>query len=292
MMDCSKIAAIVNGVPVAIAPPEGYVVDFDHPQQNSLIQAYWLFSVGNFLTFLFMSQRVYVKLIIQRRVQIEDGKMLTLGIRRLPSGIMGVHGWEMPLSKFMLFMQSLVIFIVVGSSVAIMFATIFACQPVAAAWDLTITEFTCINRVALHEATAIIGAVTDLLVLAVPVSIVVTLQITTWLKIGLIGFFIIGAITSFTSIMRLVALINSLDNEDKSWGAGVVLLWIFAESNLAIICGPTTTIKPYVAPRLLGSSANTSKYGAGGNTAKMGNSSHALRTFGGTGGGSETSTLV
>ncbi|KAK3376567.1 hypothetical protein B0T24DRAFT_700228 [Lasiosphaeria ovina] len=158
------MAAIVNGVPVTIAPTEGYVVDFDHPQQNSLIQAYWLFSVGNFLAFIFMLQRVYVKLVIQRRVQIEDGDFCgeKLYQRLAPQWWFQVMVWS-------------VIFVVVCSSVAIMFAAIFACQPVAAAWDLTVTEFTCINRVALYEATAIIGAVTDLLVLAVPVPIVVTL---------------------------------------------------------------------------------------------------------------------
>ncbi|KAJ4157626.1 hypothetical protein NW754_009270 [Fusarium falciforme] len=47
------MAAVVNGVPVAIPPPEGYEVDFDNPQRNSVTAAYWLFGVGNFLALLF-----------------------------------------------------------------------------------------------------------------------------------------------------------------------------------------------------------------------------------------------
>lgn len=66
-------AYFVDGVPVVMPPPPGYVVDFDHPQRNSVVAAYVLFGVGNFLCLLFIMQRAYVKLVLQRRVQIEDG---------------------------------------------------------------------------------------------------------------------------------------------------------------------------------------------------------------------------
>lgn len=142
---------------------------------------------------------------------------------------MGTHSWEMPIDKFMLFLQALyqlpilynpvqcgaklsllllyrrlapqlwykvsvwaVGFVVVGSSVAIMFAAIFACSPVRSAWDLTVPG-TCIDRPALYQWTAILGAVTDILVLAVPIPIVVTLQVSLKQKIALVAAFSIGA---------------------------------------------------------------------------------------------------
>ncbi|KAK3367556.1 hypothetical protein B0H63DRAFT_83670 [Podospora didyma] len=334
------MAAFVNGVPVVMPPPEGYVVDFDNPERNSVTEAYWLFAVGNLLSLLFVLQRVYVKIFVQRRIQLEDVCLLvayvfsvvlqTLIIRDFARGIMGTHAWEMPLPKFLLFLQALyqlpilynpvqcgaklallllyrrlapqrwfqilvwsVMFVVVGSSVGIMFAAIFPCRPVSAAWDITIAEFTCINRVALYEATAILGAITDVMVLAVPIPIVVTLQIPRRQKIGLVALFSIGAITVFTSIMRLVALINSMGNTDQSWGGGVVLLWIFAEANLSIICGAMPTIKPFlrhISPRLLGSSRNkSSNYADGGKSGQL--TPNAPPTFGGTGGESSSSAL-
>lgn len=66
-------AFFVDGVPVAMPPPPGYVVDFDNPQRNSVVAAYAIFGVGNLLCLLFMLQRAYVKLVLQKRVQIEDG---------------------------------------------------------------------------------------------------------------------------------------------------------------------------------------------------------------------------
>lgn len=67
------MAAVIDGVPVALPPPPGYVVDLDNPARNSVTEAYWLYGVGNFLCLLFMMQRAYVRLVIQRRIQIEDG---------------------------------------------------------------------------------------------------------------------------------------------------------------------------------------------------------------------------
>ncbi len=142
---------------------------------------------------------------------------------------MGTHSWEMPLDKFMLFLKALYQlpilynpvqcgaklallllyrrlapqpwykasvwitgFVVVGSSVGIMFAAIFACTPVRSAWDLSITDGHCIDRPALYQATAILGAVTDIMVLAVPIPIVVTLRVSLKQKVALITAFGIG----------------------------------------------------------------------------------------------------
>lgn len=141
---------------------------------------------------------------------------------------MGTHGWEMPITKFMLFLKALyllpilynpvqcgaklsllllyrrlapqkwfqvtiwvVAFFVVGSSIAIMFTTIFPCRPIESAWSLTPQN--CIDRPAVYQATAILGAVTDAMVFAVPVPIVVGLRITRRQKIGLICIFGVGA---------------------------------------------------------------------------------------------------
>lgn len=247
----------VNGVPVIMPPPEGYVVDFENPARNSVTEAYWLFGVGNFLALLFMMQHLYTKAFIRRRFQIEDASLIiawgcsialqSIIVRMLPNtqklisthtntshqgdfmrGIMGTHSWEMPVTKFLLFLRALyllpilynpvqcgaklallllyrrlapqlwyqitvyvVMFIVVGSSFAIMFAAIFPCNPVQSAWDISIPG-ECIDRPALYQATAILGAITDLMVLAVPIPIVVKLHVPLKHKIALIGAFSVG----------------------------------------------------------------------------------------------------
>lgn len=70
------MAAVIDGVPVALPPPEGYVVDFDNPQRNSETAAYWLFGVGNVVCLLFIIQRVYVRAVIQKTFKVEDGRAI------------------------------------------------------------------------------------------------------------------------------------------------------------------------------------------------------------------------
>ncbi|KAM5347352.1 hypothetical protein ACJ41O_010357 [Fusarium nematophilum] len=302
------MAAVVDGVPVALPPPEGYEVDFDNPQRNSEMAAYWLFGVGNFLALLFMAQRVYVRAAIQKTVKIEDGiayvfsvVLQTLIIRDFARGVMGTHAWEMPITKFGYFVRALYLlpilynpvqcgakmalllvyrrlapqpwfriavwgtaFAVVGSSVAMTFVTIFPCRPTRAAWDMTYINPNCIDRNAVYKATAALGAVTDAMVLAVPIPVVIPLQISMRQKIGLIAFFGVGVVTVFTSIMRLVALINSMGTIDQSWGGAPVLCWIFAEANLSVICASLPTVKPFIkhiSPRILGTTDPASKTG-------------------------------
>ena len=81
------MATLVNGVPVVMPPPEGYIVDFDNPQRNSVTEAYWLFGAGNFLCLLFMLQRAYVRLAVQRRLLLEDGMCSILSRLHLPFGL-------------------------------------------------------------------------------------------------------------------------------------------------------------------------------------------------------------
>jgi hypothetical protein len=84
-------------------------------------------------------------------------------------------------------------FISVGASAGIFFASIFACRPIAMGWDLTITDGTCIDRPALYEATAAFGVVVDCLIIAIPIPMVLRLQMSRSKKVGLVLMFILGS---------------------------------------------------------------------------------------------------
>ncbi|KAK6223984.1 hypothetical protein LQW54_000130 [Pestalotiopsis sp. IQ-011] len=199
---------------------------------------------------------------------------------------MGVHIWEIPITKCYEFLKKLyqlpilynifqcgaklslllvyerlaplkwyklavwaVSAVIVASSAILLFLTIFPCRPIQAAWDLTITEYQCINRQAVYKAQAIAGAVTDTMVLLVPIPVVVSLNISCRRKMGLICFFGIGA--------------------------------LFAEANLSIICAALPTINIFlghVAAHLLGSQHAKRSYAAGHSTPAS-----AMPTIGGTG---------
>jgi hypothetical protein len=66
--------SLTNGVITAIPAPEGYVVNFENPQRTGNIAAYAVCAVGMVLAFLFMAQRLYVKVIVRRSFGFDDGK--------------------------------------------------------------------------------------------------------------------------------------------------------------------------------------------------------------------------
>jgi hypothetical protein len=82
--------------------------------------------------------------------------------------------------------------VVVGYSIAIPFALVFACHPVQKTWDLTITGGSCISREGLYIATAVTNIVTDLALILLPIPLVLGLQMPNIQKIYLLVVFIIG----------------------------------------------------------------------------------------------------
>ncbi|KAJ1325678.1 hypothetical protein MN608_08872 [Microdochium nivale] len=327
----------VGDVQVAIPPPEGYVVNFDHPQRNLAVDAYWHFGIGNAFAFLAIAQRIYVRLWIQKRVFLEDAFLgaayiisvisQSLAIRDVARGVFGTHSWEMPIGKFFLLaialyllpilftalhccakMSLLLVYnrltpelwfrypvwitmvVVVVYTLILLFMFIFPCQPVAAAWDLTITGAVCLDRHAIYMASSIMGAVTDLMVLAVPMPLLWNLQRPRRQKIGLAAIFGMGILTAFTAFMRLKWTIGSLGVVDLSWSASEVMLWFFAESNLSVIISSLLTAKIFissVAPSLLGSTSGGSR-NTPGRRPSISNPPE-LVTFGGSGGGGRDS---
>lgn len=63
-----------TNVTTIMEAPKGYVVDFDNPQTNYVIPSYIVGAVEMVLAFMFLLQRLYTKVIIMERFQVEDSK--------------------------------------------------------------------------------------------------------------------------------------------------------------------------------------------------------------------------
>lgn len=74
---------------------------------------------------------------------------------------------------------------------AIAFALIFACKPVARAWNMSING-TCIDQKGLYIATAVTNTVTDVALLIVPLPVLASLNMPRIQKVGLFFMFVVG----------------------------------------------------------------------------------------------------
>ncbi|KAK5996634.1 hypothetical protein PT974_01971 [Cladobotryum mycophilum] len=122
---------VIDGVVTVLPSPEGYVVDFAHPQRAGVPHAYWVAGVGFFLNVLFMGQRLYTKAVFVGKLQIDDAFLIlawvvcmatiVLCLHMFATGSGGVHGWEISIHKYDIYMMDvfLAAFIyIIGGSLA------------------------------------------------------------------------------------------------------------------------------------------------------------------------------
>ncbi|KAH6657324.1 hypothetical protein BKA67DRAFT_643344 [Truncatella angustata] len=119
------------------------------------------------------------------------------------------------------------LFICVGSSMDLFLSLLFACKPLSASWDPTLAQTSeCLDRGAIYVATAGIGVLTDVLMLALPILIVISLEIPLRQKIILVGLFAVGSATLITFIVRLVILLQSFAKQDQAYALTKGTLWM------------------------------------------------------------------
>ncbi|KAL4809832.1 hypothetical protein BDV18DRAFT_150340 [Aspergillus unguis] len=152
--------------------------------------------------------------------------------------------------------------IVVGYSVAITFALIFACRPIAKAWNAALPG-SCVDQNGLYAATAVTNTVTDVALIVVPVPVVFSLNMPTLQKVGLFMVFVVGCATVVTSIIRLVTLFPFLQTDDKTYRIAWTDLWINVEANFIIICACLPFLRHFLrryAPKLIGEGSSAGRY--------------------------------
>ena len=83
--------------------------------------------------------------------------------------------------------------IIVSWSIGGVFATIFQCVPIAGSWDRSV-DATCIDKGKFWVAYAVMNILTDVMVLALPIPVVLTLQLKTREKALLCAMFLLGGL--------------------------------------------------------------------------------------------------
>ncbi|KAM0323242.1 hypothetical protein ACHAQA_008833 [Verticillium albo-atrum] len=274
---------VVNGVEVLVPAPPGYVVDFDNPQRQYVMEHYLIFGILGPLAFIALVQRFYTKMFLAKGLQIDDAFMflawvssvatqagmityVTAGIFMLCNGFT-----KLSLLTFYLHLSPqrwwrvavwTSIVIVALYTIIITIMLFVHCTPVSKAYDVLMVEGKCINVGILYIATAVSNIITDILLFVLPIPMVVRLRMGIFPKVGAIVIFAIGSMTVGTSIIRLVFLLDVLATEDLTWDAARANIWSLIEANLFIICGSMPTLRKFFkhfAPKLMGaSSANMS----------------------------------
>ncbi|RGP71634.1 hypothetical protein FLONG3_7069 [Fusarium longipes] len=293
-----SVFPVINGVRVAISPPEGYVVNFEHPQRRHEVEAYTASGVGMGLAFLFVLQYLYVKLWVLRKPDWETAWVFSIGVQLVSLwtfvlGIAGVHAWEIPLTKYNIGNQMLKLTFISPLLYAVCTAfskmalalfyrklspqrwwrwSVYGVFFLVAGYNVAIMLvilFGCTPFKKSWDLTMLEGSCVNRPAVYMPRR----------QKAGLVVLFVIGSATLVTSVVRLVLLIPTFGAIDVSWALSGAVVWVIIEANLMVICASLTTLRRFfihVAPRLIGERGTS----AGIESSNNGARGHPFQTIG------------
>ncbi|KAI5253968.1 hypothetical protein E4T42_02534 [Aureobasidium subglaciale] len=135
-------------------------------------------------------------------------------------------------------------------SVMFIFASLFSCSPVSAAWDVSISEHKCINRTALYIAYTVMNSISTWWILLMPMPIVWSLAMKNDQKYLLTSLFALGSLPCVTSIARLKVLVDWLHNgandKDITYTLWNIVIWTQLELTVCMICACGPTLRTFV----------------------------------------------
>ncbi|KAH8784505.1 hypothetical protein F5882DRAFT_497558 [Hyaloscypha sp. PMI_1271] len=128
------------------------------------------------------------------------------------------------------------IFFIALITVVLSSLTIFACEPVSFFWNRDIRGGRCLDIKAVAYAISAVGIVQDLVIVALPLPVLVKLQMSTRKKIGIGFMLILGGMGCVVSMIRLKSLISFGNSLDPSWDNVNAVVWTILELSAAMIC--------------------------------------------------------
>ncbi|RYP52370.1 hypothetical protein DL768_002481 [Monosporascus sp. mg162] len=281
---------VTNGVITYLPAPEGYVVDFENPQRQYLIQIYSVAAVGNTLVLFFLSQRLYTKIFLARGLQIDDAFLIVsyvvatqiLVIRSFAIGSQGVHAWEIPIETFEKFRLHVYIAaptFIPCASLAKLALLVFYLRLSPQRW-FHIAVWSTIGIIAIYSLIIVFSLIFVYNPVGVAFTVTETIEgsciqqpalfiataiantLTDVILFGAVFVFALGSITVVTSVVRACILPGLFSDPDETWVTAPASFWALLELNLLIICGAMPTLRRFlnhVAPSLMRSSGHDSR---------------------------------
>ncbi|KAI8635442.1 hypothetical protein F5Y19DRAFT_407786 [Xylariaceae sp. FL1651] len=190
------------------------------------IQAVPLASIEPYLLYTYLSELYYAI----------DVTLIKLSILTLYLRLFNVNG------NFKKYCYAMMAF-VMAWGIAVLLTTIFQCSPVPAAWDKMIPGLKCFNLAAFVIGSNVPNILADTVIIALPLPLLWSLKLSLMRKLGLIALFLVAAITTVVSLLRVVfnAKINPID---ATWNFVTVAILSTIEVSVGVCCACMPVIYP------------------------------------------------
>ncbi|KAI1130876.1 hypothetical protein F5Y10DRAFT_288590 [Nemania abortiva] len=178
-----------------------------------------LTSIGPYLLYTFLSELYYAidVTLIKLSILTLYLRLFTANNRYFKKGCYAMMGF------------------VLAWGIAVLLTTIFQCQPVPAAWDKTIPNFKCFDLASFVIGSNVPNILADTVIIALPIPLILSLKLSLTRKLGLIALFLVAAITTVISLLRVIfnARISTMD---ATWNFVTVAILSTVEVNVGVCC--------------------------------------------------------
>ncbi|TGJ78330.1 hypothetical protein E0Z10_g10432 [Xylaria hypoxylon] len=139
----------------------------------------------------------------------------------------------------------IIIFILIGTSIATVVALLVACRPFSANWGPPEVQNThCIDKEPIFVWGTLPNVITDAIMLVIPLPIVWKLHMATNLKMALTITFLVGGIGLVASILRLASFHNTQSFTDATYNGAELQIWTLAEGGIYLISASLLVCRP------------------------------------------------
>ncbi|PVH94267.1 hypothetical protein DM02DRAFT_197254 [Periconia macrospinosa] len=133
--------------------------------------------------------------------------------------------------------------------IAIMVLCIWNCDPVRAAWDITITNAKCIETRAIYLGGSVPNVILDSWIVLIPLPYVWKLHAPIGQRLLLAGMFALGIFICVVSLVRLIIFLNIpiTTAGDVTYNFREIIVWSIVEVNIGLTCACLPSLKPALA---------------------------------------------
>ncbi|KAK5119020.1 hypothetical protein LTR62_000231 [Meristemomyces frigidus] len=117
------------------------------------------------------------------------------------------------------------------------------CRPTTHYWDQH-SSGRCVDLTAFFYATNVFTIITDIVIIGLPIGMLTNLQLPRGQKVGLLATFLISAIATLASCIRLYSVRIYTQSSEALKDAAPINTWSFVEIYLAMFCASVPAIKP------------------------------------------------
>ncbi|OJJ34696.1 hypothetical protein ASPWEDRAFT_112184 [Aspergillus wentii DTO 134E9] len=146
--------------------------------------------------------------------------------------------------------------VIVCQAGSFVIVAIFQCNPIRKAWSPT-TLGSCVEINVFYMANAALNICTDVITYALPMKVIMQLDISRRQKIGILIILCFGLFACIASIIRITYIPAMLSSPDVTYVISDAMYWSIIETNTGILAASMPCFKAIFArflPRLLGSS--------------------------------------